>query len=229
MEKILFRWPGQQEDTLDIPSFSLSACEHVFISGPSGSGKSTLLGLMAGILIPQSGSITVNGVRLNELGTMQRDIFRGDYIGYIFQQFNLIPYLSILENVLIPCQFSPVRYNRVCQQVGSPIAGAKMLLERLDLSASLWSRSVKKLSIGQQQRVAAARALIGQPRVLIADEPTSSLDTDRRKAFLSLLLEECREAGTSLLFVSHDQNLAENFSRVVHLPELNQAVGEVER
>jgi putative ABC transport system ATP-binding protein len=226
LENVLFRWPGQCRNTLDIRSFTMSAGEHVFISGPSGSGKSTLLGLAAGILSPNSGIAAINGICLNELGGAQRDIFRGDHIGFIFQQFNLIPYLSILENVLLPCRFSRLRHERACAQAGNPRAGAKALLERLDLDPSLWSRPVNKLSIGQQQRVAAARALIGRPDILIADEPTSSLDADRRKRFLRLLLGECRAVGASLLFVSHDQSLAEDFSRVIYLPELNQAAEE---
>jgi putative ABC transport system ATP-binding protein len=226
LEDVVFRWPGQRRNTLDIRSFSMAAGEHVFISGPSGSGKSTLLGLVAGILSPNSGTAAINGVCLNELGSAQRDIFRGDHIGFIFQQFNLIPYLSILENVLVPCRFSPLRHGRACKQGGNPAAGAKALLERLDLAPSLWNRPVNKLSIGQQQRVAAARALIGRPDILIADEPTSSLDADRRRSFLQLLLGECRAVGASLLFVSHDQSLAEAFPRVIHLPELNRAAEE---
>ncbi|MDR1126302.1 MAG: ABC transporter ATP-binding protein [Deltaproteobacteria bacterium] len=227
LEDVIFRWPGQQAPTLAIPFFSARQGEQVFISGPSGSGTSTWLGLIAGILSPDSGAVRVNGVRLNELGGAKRDIFRGDNIGFIFQQFNLIPYLSILENVLIPCRFSPLRNERACAQAETPLAEAKKLLERLDLSASLWRKPVNKLSVGQQQRVAAARALIGKPPLLIADEPTSSLDADRRKAFLQLLLGECRSLGASLLFVSHDQSLAEEFSTRTHLPDLNRAAEEV--
>lgn len=226
LEQTVFRWPKQERNTLDIPAFSAASGEHIFISGPSGSGKSTLLVLVAGILTPTSGTVSVNGICLNELSGAQRDIFRGDHIGFIFQQFNLIPYLSILENVLIPCRFSLLRHERACARFRSPEAEARTLLERLDLSPSLWNKPVNKLSVGQQQRVAAARALIGRPSLLIADEPTSSLDADRRKAFLRLLLGECREAGASLLFVSHDQSLTEGFSTVVHLPELNRAAEE---
>ncbi len=222
LDKVIFHWPGRQRSTLDIPSFSALPGEQLFISGPSGSGKSTLLGLVAGILSPTSGNVHVNGVRLNDLGGARRDIFRGDHIGVVFQQFNLIPYLSILENVLIPCRFSALRQKRA----GNPEAEAEALLERLDLAPALRHRPVHKLSVGQQQRVAAARALIGRPSLLIADEPTSSLDADRRKAFLRLLLDECRSAGAALLFVSHDQSLAEDFTTVVHLPELNRAAGE---
>jgi putative ABC transport system ATP-binding protein len=226
LENVIFRWPGQQAPTLDIPSFSVRQGEHVFISGPSGSGKSTLLGLIAGILPPESGVVRVNGACLNELGSARRDIFRGDHVGFIFQQFNLIPYLSILENVLIPCRFSFLRHERARAQAETPAEEAKNLLQRLDLPPPLWDRAVNRLSVGQQQRVAAARALIGRPPILIADEPTSSLDADRRKAFLRLLRDECRAAETSLLFVSHDQSLAEGFSTRCHLPELNRASGE---
>lgn len=226
LENIVFRWAGQRRTVLDIPSFSLQPGQHVFISGPGGSGKSTLLGLIAGILSPTSGTVTVDGVRLNGLSGARRDRFRGDHIGFIFQQFNLIPYLSILENVLIPCRFSSLRHKRTCGQTGTPATEAEMLLQRLDLAPSLWDRPVNRLSVGQQQRVAAARALIGRPPLLIADEPTSSLDTDRRKAFLRLLLGACRAAGITLLFVSHNQSLAEDFTAVVDLPALNRAAGE---
>jgi putative ABC transport system ATP-binding protein len=229
LENVVFRWPGRKHSTLDIPSFVARAGEHIFIAGPSGSGKSTLLGLIAGILSPQSGVVSINGVCLNNLGGAQRDVFRGNHIGFIFQQFNLIPYLSILENVLIPCHFSPLRHRQACRQAGSPAQAARILLERLDMSSTLWERKVNQLSVGQQQRVAAARALIGSPPVLIADEPTSALDADRRKAFLRLLLRECGESGATLLFVSHDRSLAEDFTSAVYLPDLNRAEKENEQ
>ena len=222
-EGVVFLWPNRQQPVLDIPTFTVQPGEHVFISGPSGSGKSTLLCLIAGILSPQSGVVSVSGVRLTALSGARRDIFRGDHIGFIFQQFNLIPYLSILENVLLPCRFSPLRHARAVRQAGSPARAAQALLERLDMSPALWNRKVSRLSVGQQQRVAAARALMGGPSLLIADEPTSSLDADRRITFLQLLLEECRAVNASLLFASHDQSLAENFATVIRLPELNRA------
>ncbi|MDR1425026.1 MAG: ABC transporter ATP-binding protein [Azoarcus sp.] len=225
LENALFAWPGQRQPALDIPSFSVSPGEQVFMHGPSGCGKSTLLGLVAGIISPASGGVSVNGTRLDALGGARRDVFRGDHIGLIFQQFNLIPYLSILENVLLSCRFSTLRHARARAQAGSAAAAAQRLLERLDLSPSLWDRPVNQLSVGQQQRVAAARALIGKPSVLIADEPTSSLDADRRKAFLRLLLGECRSVQATLLFVSHDRRLADDFATCVYLPELNRASG----
>ncbi|MBQ7607199.1 MAG: ABC transporter ATP-binding protein [Desulfovibrionaceae bacterium] len=221
LEGVHFRWPGQECDCLDIESFTLEPGERMFLSGPSGSGKSTLLGLIAGILVPKCGSVQVMGTRLNSLSSAARDSFRGDHIGFIFQQFNLVPYLSIVENVLIPCRFSAAR----CARAGGRHAeeAACALLTRLDLSPTLWDKPVFRLSIGQQQRVAAARALIGLPDLLIADEPTSALDTDRREAFLHLLLEECEKQNTSVLFVSHDTSLESSFSRRLRMSALNRA------
>jgi len=227
LENIIFRWPGQNKPVLDIPSFTVQKGEHVFIAGPSGSGKSTLLGLIAGILTPSTGSVRVNNICLNELSGAERDTFRGDHIGFIFQQFNLIPYLSVLENVLIPCRFSSLRYKKAQEHSESIMQMAETLLKRLDLSPALWHQKAHKLSVGQQQRVAAARALIGTPSILIADEPTSSLDTDRRRDFLHLLLKECTQTQSTLLFVSHDQSIMEDFSRIVHLTELNQQAKEI--
>ncbi|MDR2077139.1 MAG: ABC transporter ATP-binding protein [Desulfovibrio sp.] len=223
LSRLVFAWPGQERAVIRISSFSLAPGEQVFLSGPSGSGKSTLLALIGGILRPRSGSVTVNGVCLHSLGGWARDAFRGDEIGFIFQQFNLIPYLSILENVLIPCHFSRKRRLRAKEAAGSPLRAAHRLLERLDLAPDLWNRQVTRLSVGQQQRVAAARALMGGPSLLIADEPTSSLDADRREGFLRLLLRECREAGAGLLFVSHDRSLAEAFPVRLEFTEINEA------
>ena len=221
LENLFFFWPGGQGESLRIPHFALPRGGQVFLSGPSGSGKSTLLGLIAGILIPNSGSVMVEGTRVNALTGAQRDAFRGAHVGFIFQQFNLVPYLSILENVLIPCRLSAIRRARAAEKDGSPEKAAALLLERLDIAPDLWDRRVTKLSAGQQQRVAAARALIGSPPLLIADEPTSSLDADRRAAFLRLLTRECERAQASLLFVSHDQSLAQSFPVQVTLADLN--------
>lgn len=222
LENVRFRWPGAESETLHIPHFSMSQGERVFISGPSGCGKSTLLGLIAGILVPTEGDVLVQGCALDSLGSAGRDRFRGDHIGFIFQQFNLVPYLSVVENVLIPCRFSQRRLNQAKEQGKNLKDVVKMLLQRLDLEETLWSKPVRTLSIGQQQRVACARALIGQPELIIADEPTSALDSDRRVAFLHLLLEECISQGTALLFVSHDEVLAEAFPRTVRMQDINK-------
>jgi putative ABC transport system ATP-binding protein len=228
LDRVVFRRPGRPRPVLDIPSFLVRPGEHMFIAGPSGCGKSTLLGLTAGILLPAEGSVVVNGVCLGNLGGGQRDTFRGDHVGVIFQQFNLIPYLSVLENVLIPCRFSPLRRARAAAYAGSSRQAARVLLERLDMSPALWSRKANQLSVGQQQRAAAARALIGSPSVIMADEPTSSLDAGRRAVFLRLLLGECSASGSTLLFVSHDDTLAAAFSASVSLPSLNRAPDEAE-
>ena len=222
-----FAWPGQAE-LLDIPRFRLERGETLFLKGPSGSGKTTLLGLLGGVQTPGRGSIRLLGEQLERMSAGRRDHFRVDHIGYIFQQFNLLPFLSVRENVELPCRFSRLRADRARQRHGSVGQAATMLLEHLGLPAGLLGRRADALSIGQQQRVAAARALIGQPELVIADEPTSALDTDAREAFLHLLFAECRAAGATLLFVSHDQSLAGLFDRSLSLAELNRATKPVE-
>lgn len=217
-----FAWPGHAE-LLDIPAFSLKRGESLFLKGPSGSGKTTLLGLLGGVQKPGRGSIQLLGQDLAKLSASARDHFRVDHTGYIFQQFNLLPFLSVRENVELPCRFSRLRAERARQRHGSVDAAAATLLRHLGLKEELLPRRADSLSIGQQQRVAAARALIGQPELVIADEPTSALDVDAREAFLQLLFVECREAGASLLFVSHDQSLAPLFDRSLSLTELNRA------
>jgi putative ABC transport system ATP-binding protein len=223
-----FAWPGQPA-LLDIPAFTLQAGESLFLKGPSGSGKTTLLGLLGGVHLPASGTVRLLGQALGELSQAARDRFRVDHTGYIFQQFNLLPFLSVRENVELPCRFSRLRAQRASERHGSVGEAANHLLVHLGLNdPALLGRRADTLSIGQQQRVAAARALIGQPELIIADEPTSALDTDSRQAFLRLLFSECRAAGASLLFVSHDQSLAALFDRALSLTELNRAARTVE-
>lgn len=204
---------------LDIPSLELAAGEQVFLHGPSGSGKSTLLNLIAGVLLPDSGSLSVLDQPLSALSGSARDRFRADHVGIVFQQFNLIPYLSLRENVLLPCRFSARRRDRAGDLTGA----VARLLAHLDLDGSLWERPAAALSVGQQQRVAAARALIGTPELVIADEPTSALDAERQAAFLDLLQGECRAVGAALLFVSHDRRLSRRFDRELALTEINRA------
>ncbi|CAE6879886.1 ATPase component [Vibrio sp. B1REV9] len=218
-----FVWPGSESATINIPQLHIAQGEHVFIKGPSGCGKSTLLALLTGINTLTSGSISVLNTDMASLRASQRDKFRADHIGYIFQQFNLLPYLNVIENVLIPCQFSRVRRDRVASNAASLEKQATTLLERLHLPKALHNKPVSELSIGQQQRVAAARALIGQPELVIADEPTSALDHDNRKAFIELLMEQAKLANATLVFVSHDPTLESLFDRTLNLPEINQA------
>ncbi len=220
IEDLRFSWqPGKA--LLDLPALSLAAGESLFLRGPSGSGKSTLLNLVGGVLSAQCGSIRLLGHALETLKPAQRDRLRSDHIGFVFQQFNLLPYLDALDNVTLPCDFSRRRAERAG---ADPRAQARTLLERLQLDvARLAGRPAAELSVGQQQRVAAARALIGMPELVIADEPTSALDADSRDGFLSLLFDECRRAGAALLFVSHDRSLEARFDRSLDLVAINRA------
>jgi len=216
-----FAWPGQDAPCLDIESLQVEAGERVFIHGPSGSGKSTLLGLLGGVLAAQRGSIDVLGTRLEKLRPAQRDRFRADHIGFLFQLFNLIPYLSVVDNVVLAGQFSARRRAQALASSATLRDEAIRLLADLDLGGALLERRVTDLSVGQQQRVAAARAVLGRPEIIVADEPTSALDADRQSAFLDLLLHECDAAGTTLLFVSHDHRLAAHFTREIALHGVN--------
>jgi putative ABC transport system ATP-binding protein len=220
-----YTWPGQAAPCLEIDTFRVEAGEAVLLHGPSGSGKSTLLSLIGGVLTPQAGEVAVLGRALGGLSGPARDRWRADHVGFIFQLFNLLPYLSVEDNILLPCRFSHRRRERIAAAGRSPHAEAKRLAAHLDLPPELLARRAANLSVGQQQRVAAARALIGQPELVIADEPTSALDADRQEAFLDLLARECAEAGAGLLFVSHDLRLGAHFGRVLHLAELNRAGG----
>jgi putative ABC transport system ATP-binding protein len=212
-----FAW-DRNHPILAIERLSIARGERVFLTGPSGSGKSTLLGVLAGVMVPARGKVRVLGVELGSLGRAARDRFRGDHIGFIFQMFNLVPYLSVVENIVLPLHFSPKRAGRVA---GPQRSEVMRLLDALGLSAALVNRRVSDLSVGQQQRVAAARALVGNPELILADEPTSALDADNRENFLSLLTQECAKRGTTLLFVSHDAALAPLFDRSIALTSVN--------
>ena len=218
IQDLRFGW-GPGAPLLDIAGFSLSAGERVLLHGPSGCGKSTLLGLVGGVLVPGSGSVQLLGRPFSALPGSRRDAFRAEHMGFIFQLFNLVGYLSVLDNVLLPLRFSARRRARVAD----PPAEARRLLASLGLDdPALVARSVGELSVGQQQRVAAARALLGRAEILVADEPTSALDADARDSFLELLMRECAAGGTSVLFVSHDRALAPRFDRSLSLAELNR-------
>ena len=222
LNNLCFRWKKSGNILLDIPKFQLKQNEHVFLQGPSGCGKSTLLSLVGGILISESGSLKVLGQEIWDLSRSSRDAFRVDHIGFIFQLFNLLPYLSIEENVMLPLSFSSIRSNRAGKTKLDRLNEAQRLIKSLGLEEEqAEKRPVIELSVGQQQRVAAARALIGNPELIIADEPTSSLDTELRHSFLDLLFEECKKSGSTLLFVSHDSTLSDNFKTKASMDELN--------
>ena len=216
-QDLRFRWPGAPADTLNVPELRLAAGEQLFLRGASGSGKSTLLALLAGVLAPSGGRLRLLGHDAAALSGAARDRLRADHIGVVFQQFNLLPYLSVHDNVTLALRFSARRRGAA----GSGDAGR--LLATMGLPEPLWARPAAQLSVGQQQRVAAARALIGRPALLLADEPTSALDEDARDAFMALLQQCCAEAGSALVFVSHDARLAQRFARVADLAQLNHA------
>ncbi|WP_213955587.1 ABC transporter ATP-binding protein [Variovorax sp. dw_954] len=220
VDQLRFAWPGHAAPVVDIETLTVSAGEALFLHGPSGCGKSTLLSLMAGVLVADAGQARLLGHDWAQLSRRQRDRTRVAHVGYIFQQFNLLPYLSVIDNVLLPCRFSP---RRAARADGSPRAQAEQLLTRMGLDQPLWQRQALQLSVGQQQRVAAARALIGHPELVIADEPTSALDEDRREAFLDTLMSACQANHSALVFVSHDRRIAQRFGRHVWLPDINRA------
>ena len=219
---VRFTWPGMDRPSIDIARFEVREGQAVFVHGPSGCGKSTLLSLLCGVTLADHGRLSLMGQAWAGLRATRRDAWRADHVGYIFQQFNLLPYLNALDNVLLPCRFSRLRHGRAAQ-AGTPRQQAQALLARAGLDDSLWARPVTALSVGQQQRVAAARALIGRPEMVIADEPTSALDEATRDRFMDLLMASCREAGAGLVFVSHDLRLARHVDAVVDLTEVNRA------
>jgi putative ABC transport system ATP-binding protein len=221
LENVLFKWHAKQsEPTINITKLDIDQGEHVFLHGPSGCGKSTLLSLLAGVTVPTQGNIELLGKAINQLSNSKRDRFRADHIGYIFQNFNLLPYLSPIENVTLGCQFSKQRQKNALKNSATIAAEASRLLSALGLNDNLQHQAVALLSIGQQQRVAAARAFIGSPEIIIADEPTSALDTQNRQAFVKLLFEQASAANSTLIFVSHDETLQTLFTRSISLVEL---------
>ena len=216
IEDLRFAYRADRE-VLRVDRIEVAAGERIFLHGPSGSGKTTLLGLIAGVLTPTHGTVRLLGTDLATLRPAARDQFRGVHVGYLFQLFNLIPWLSVTENIALPCRLHPARALRLGAE--SIDDAARRLATALGLG-DLLGTPVTELSVGQQQRVAAARALIGSPDLVIADEPTSALDADRRDRFLELLFEQCRAAGATLIFVSHDLALGARFDRIISLPEL---------
>jgi putative ABC transport system ATP-binding protein len=220
IRNLLFQWPGREGFRLSIPNFQVDRGERVFLQGASGSGKSTLLSLLGGVLVPQQGRLQVLDTDLTRMTSSERDRFRVDHVGLLFQQFNLVPYLSVRENVILPCRFSQRRRGRALESADSLELSADRLLGQLGLDSTYAQQRVTSLSVGQQQRVAAARSLMGHPDLIIADEPTSALDADRQSEFLNVLLGRCNEEGVTLIFVSHDRRLAHHFNRSINLSEL---------
>ncbi len=233
IQNLQFAWPkrpwtaGSQANSpptiLKIADFTLAKGEKLFLKGASGSGKSTLLQLIAGVLTPTAGEITVLGQTISKRSAGKRDQFRADHLGFVFQLFNLLGFLSVVDNVLLPCRFSKLRAQRALTQGTSLTNAATQLLTALGLPDSVCDQAVSRLSVGQQQRVALARALIGAPGLIICDEPTSAIDVEHRERFMQLLLAQVEKSGAALLFVSHDPSLERYFDRTVHLADINKA------
>ncbi|MCZ4352815.1 ABC transporter ATP-binding protein [Roseovarius aestuarii] len=213
---VTFAWPGRGGFVLSCADFSMSRGETVLLLGASGSGKSTLLSLICGIVAADAGQISVSGVDMKTLGAGGRDRFRAENIGVIFQQFNLLPYASIADNIRLPLRFAPKRRNRAKDS----LAEAARLCAALGLPDEVLRTTAGRLSVGQQQRVAVARALIGQPPLIVADEPTSALDAATQDTFLGLLFDQVASAGSSLLMVSHDERLGARFDRVLRIEDI---------
>jgi putative ABC transport system ATP-binding protein len=217
---VKYSYPNSSRDVINIAEFKLKKNEKLFLYGPSGCGKSTLLGIAAGVLTATHGITNVFSQNFAKIKPSVRDKIRGLNIGYIFQMFNLVPYLSVFENILLPTSFNK-------QKILS-FGSEKKFIQEAEYLCSVFkidqikNSKVTDISIGQQQRVAAARALLGSPQLIIADEPTSALDTNMREVFITTLLEQCHRQNTAVLFVSHDNNLASFFDRKVSLPEINR-------
>lgn len=216
LSQLVYAWPGQSP-LLRIDALTLEAGQSLFVGGPSGSGKSSLLSLLSGVVLPTAGDCQVLGQSMAALSPVARDRLRADAMGIVFQQFNLLPYLSMMDNVLLPVKVSHRRHEQSCARHGHPVAQARGLFQRLGLDALPPSTPVHQLSVGQQQRIAVARAFMGSPALVIADEPTSALDDDNRDAFLELLLGLANEGSTSVVMVSHDRRLADRFDQQLWL------------
>jgi putative ABC transport system ATP-binding protein len=211
-----FHWPGRTRFALSLSNFIVDEGETVLLLGESGSGKSTLLSLICGTILPHKGTVRVAGTDITTLSGGARDRFRAEQIGVIFQQFNLLPFGTVADNILLPLRFARDRRNRA----GNAKAAAAVLCEQLGLPKDVFAAKANALSVGQQQRVAVARALIGHPPLIIADEPTSALDANSQAAFLDLLFQQTSAHNTSLLMVSHDPRLGERFDRVIRMEDI---------
>jgi len=209
-----FRYAPSGPQVVDVGLLEVAPGEQTLLTASSGAGKSTLLQLIAGLLDPQQGTVEIDGQAIHALRGHARDLFRGRSTGFIFQTFNLLHGFSALENVMAALMFSSIpraehrrRAAALLQHLG---------VERIDSPAD-------ELSVGQQQRVAVARAVVCGPKLVLADEPTASLDPENSSIAIDLIQSACREAGAALLCVSHDPGMASKFARRVTLEELRRA------
>ena len=216
LRNVFFRWPVRSSFSLSLADLTVSYGEKLLLLGASGTGKSTLLSVISGTLLPDQGSVEIAKTEITNLSASARDRFRAEQLGVIFQQFNLLPFGSVADNILLPLRFAPIRRNRV-KDAKSEVA---RLCAALGLPVDIGREKASSLSVGQQQRVAVARALIGHPPLIIADEPTSALDINSQDAFLDLLFTQAQTQGTSVVIVSHDERLGPRFDRILHMEEI---------
>lgn len=206
---------GHVLPVLDVPSYQLEAGEQAAMIGKSGCGKTTLLHIIAGITSADSGAITLDGIEITKRSEQVRDRIRADKIGYVFQTFNLLPGFTALENILLGMTFSRGKRDH---------ARAVSLLNRVGLSHRA-THKPSTLSVGEQQRVAVARALANRPKLILADEPTANVDPANQESIIELIRTSCTEEGASLILVTHSMEVADQFPRRDRLEEINLAVG----
>jgi putative ABC transport system ATP-binding protein len=219
LKQLRFTWPRAYSPILDLDELTINSGQHLFIQGESGCGKTSLLNLLSGITEPDSGTLKILGHSLVGMSSNERDRYRADHLGVIFQQFNLLPFLNVIENVALSFYFSKRRSDKV-EDIHS---ASESVLRELEIKPDMFKKNVLDLSVGQQQRVAVARALVGNPELVIADEPTSALDSRNRDAFIRLLFDRATEHGSTLVFVSHDDHLSSYFENCINLAQVNRA------
>ena len=216
IESLRFQWSKNNNFKIFVPKLEVGRGKKVLFLGESGSGKTTLLSLICGFLEPLSGSISINDKIISDLTSTNKDAYRSDNIGIIFQQFNLLPYANVIDNIILPLYFSKQRSIKVENKINA----AMNLCDQLRLPESILNQKASNLSVGQQQRVAVARALIGSPSIIVADEPTSSLDTEAQELFLDLMFDQISKNSSTLLMVSHDKSLTNYFDLVIDINEI---------
>ena len=216
IESLRFQWSKNNNFKMFVPKLEVGRGKKVLFLGESGSGKTTLLSLICGFLEPLSGSISINDKIISDLTSTNKDAYRSDNIGIIFQQFNLLPYANVIDNIILPLYFSKQRSKKVENKINA----AMNLCNQLRLPESILNQKASNLSVGQQQRVAVARALIGSPSIIVADEPTSSLDTEAQELFLDLMFDQISKNSSTLLMVSHDKSLTNYFDQVIDINEI---------
>jgi ABC-type lipoprotein export system ATPase subunit len=219
LSEVEFRYPVG-DFALRVRSLEVARGESVAIIGPSGSGKTTLLQLIAGISLPARGTVTTRGVELNGLGDAARREFRIRHIGLVFQEFELLEYLSVLDNVLLPYRIHPA-----LELTPAVATRAAALAERVGVAGKL-DRKARKLSQGEKQRAAVCRALVAQPDLLLADEPTGNLDPGNKQRVLDILFEQARASAATLVVVTHDRDRLDRFERVIDVKEFHDARGD---